>query len=93
MGDWDWNWDGPWQMGGAEWVVWLLAAAAQVLFWGVVIFLVIQLFRRPRTHSHHSASPALSILEERYARGEISREEYLERRAVLEGAGKGSSAG
>lgn len=84
MGDWDWNWDGPWHMGGFEWVVWLLAAAAQVLFWGVVIFLVIQLFRRPRTNPNQSASQAVRILEERYARGEISREEYLERRSVLE---------
>ena len=84
MGDWDWNWDGPWHMGAAEWVVWLLVAAAQVMFWGVVIFLVIQLFRRPRAHPRSAPSQAVRILEERYARGEISREEYLERRSVLE---------
>lgn len=86
MGDWDWNWDGPWHLGGAEWVFWLLGAAAQILFWGVVIFLVIQLFRRAGSHPPHSGSHALRILEERYARGEISREEYQERRAVLEGS-------
>jgi phage shock protein PspC (stress-responsive transcriptional regulator) len=37
------------------------------------------------------ASRALRIAEERYARGEIGREEFLERRAVLLGASPGEA--
>ncbi|HEX9312162.1 MAG TPA: SHOCT domain-containing protein [Actinomycetota bacterium] len=54
-------------------------------FWIVVIVAAILLLRREvpqlRLPEHHS--PALRVLEERYARGEISREEFLERREVL----------
>ena len=80
-----WDWDG-WHMGGPEWLFWLIAVAAQILFWGAIVFLVIQLLRRRPSHEHHSRSSALRILEERYARGEIDRDEYLERRSVLERA-------
>jgi uncharacterized membrane protein len=36
-----------------------------------------------RTTARASGGPAVRLLEERYARGEITREEYLERRNVL----------
>jgi putative membrane protein len=49
-------------------------------FWVAVIYLLVKAVDRggPRR------GDAISILEERYARGEIAREEYAERRAVLE---------
>jgi putative membrane protein len=57
------------------------------VFWVVVIVAAILLLRRevPNIRSPSGPSSALRLLEERYARGEISREEFLERRAVLLG--------
>jgi putative membrane protein len=63
------------------WVVGLL----QPVLWIAVIVLLVTLFRR--RPSEHPPSPALTILEERYARGEISRDEFLDRRSVLGGGG------
>ena len=40
---------------------------------------------RARTTARGSQGPVVRLLEERYARGEITREEFLERRTVLRG--------
>ena len=63
-------------------VIWGLLVFA---FWFVVIILVIRLLRRNATGQPSSSSSALNVLEERYARGEITHEEFTERRAVLRG--------
>jgi putative membrane protein len=68
--------------GGLHWF-WVLGLLQPVLWIAVIVVLVTLFRRRP---SVHPPSPALNILEERYARGEISREEFLERRSVLRGA-------
>ncbi|MHB1415109.1 MAG: SHOCT domain-containing protein [Chloroflexota bacterium] len=84
MGPWGWTYPGfvasPW------WGVLML------VFWGLLIggavFLVVWLLRRG---SPAAAGPPpgerrdLEILRERYARGEISRDEYEEMRRDLEG--------
>jgi putative membrane protein len=58
-------------------LVWLASAA----FWILVIAGIVVLLR---SHSGGGGSDsALRILEERYARGEIPREEFLERRSIL----------
>jgi putative membrane protein len=67
----DWGWVGA-----------LIALA----FWIGIIVLAVFLLRGelPRLQDRFGGgSPALRLLEERYAKGEISREEFLERRAVL----------
>jgi putative membrane protein len=64
------------------------------LFWGLIwaafwiaaiIIVAVWLLRGDFNRVQHrfGGPPALRLLEERYARGEISREEFLERRAVL----------
>jgi putative membrane protein len=54
-------------------------------FWIVLIGLIVLIARGMPTTARDSGGPAVRLLEERYARGEITREEFLERRAVLDG--------
>lgn len=62
-----------------------------LLFWILVIIVIVAAIRwlSDRPHSEGRAGRrrkrALDILEERYARGEIDREEYLGKKADLEG--------
>jgi putative membrane protein len=62
-------------------VVWGVMGIA---FWIALIGLLVLLARGMRTTAGDSGRPAVRLLEERYARGEITREEFLERRAVLD---------
>jgi uncharacterized membrane protein len=55
-------------------------------FWILLGALIVLLVRSTRTPAPDSGGPAVRVLEERYARGEISREDFLERRAVLGGS-------
>ncbi len=55
-----------------------------LLFWLALIGFAVWLLQRELPNFRpRNRPPALDLLEERYARGEISREEFLERRAVL----------
>jgi putative membrane protein len=77
----DWNWDGSW---GGWWG--LVMLAAMFLFWGGLIWVVIYAIRgfaRPGDPRPRQIS-AIEVLEERFARGEIDRDEFEERRRVLE---------
>ncbi len=79
-------WDGGWSGG---WIVMLLVMFA---FWALVIVGIVALVR----YTGHETQPpagtgqwqsAERILDERFARGEISEEEYTRRRQVLRGTG------
>ena len=62
-------------------------------FWLVILLLigaaVMGIFRGPSAHDRSEKwerrSPGLAILEERYARGEINREEYLQKKSDILG--------
>lgn len=60
-----------------------------ILFWGAIIVLIVVLVRWLSGHTgpQHSGTPAqktpLDILRERFARGEIDKEEFEERRKLL----------
>jgi putative membrane protein len=62
-----------------------ITALVSAIFWIAVIVAAILFIRREVPHLGRPVGPshALRILEERYARGEISRDEFLERREVL----------
>lgn len=55
-----------------------------IAVWLVLIAVIVLVVRGTRTTARDSGGPAVRLLEERYARGEITREEFLERRAVLD---------
>lgn len=71
---------------GGPWWMWLLAMGAQLLFWIVLIWVGVYLFRRwskSQGTRPGDAGSAYNILRERYARGEIDTEEYLRRKQDL----------
>lgn len=72
-------------MHGWTWLSWL-GPIAMVVFWALfvtaIVMLIIHLARQSR--GWHDGA-ALAILKERYARGEIQREEYEQKRRDLSG--------
>jgi putative membrane protein len=68
------GWDGGW--------FWLWGGL-MMLFWAVVIAVVVWFIVRS-VHRSSSGSRAREILDERLARGEITVEEYRERRAHMD---------
>lgn len=71
---------------GPFFILWgLVGFVISLLVVGLVVWLVVALLRGSEGRGNARPTPALGVLEERYARGEISRDEFLERRAVLQG--------
>lgn len=83
---------GPSHMWGGEWG-WghmIFGSLAMVLFWGGIILVIVLLVRwlGPGVSSQQVSSPppsktALDILKERFARGEIDKDEFEERKRLL----------
>ncbi len=74
MHEWMWWW-GPWHM------------LMPLLFLGLIVAGVIFLVRKlwPDEQRHFGGSRAIDLLDERYAKGEIDREEYQRRRQDILG--------
>ncbi len=53
-------------------------AIIMVLFWGVIIWFVISLINTGTKKSEETSESPLTILKKRYAKGEITKEQYLE---------------
>ncbi len=60
-------------------------AVIMVLFWGAIIWLVISLISAGTQKSEETSESSLTILKKRYARGEVTREQYLEMEKQLTG--------
>ena len=75
--------------GSVGWGGWLAMALMMVVFWGLVVFAVVALFRgSAKSSTTRSADPVdptdpRRILEERLARGDIQVEEFQARRDAL----------
>lgn len=68
MGGWGWMWFMP--------VLWLL-------FLGLIIWAIVAAVRGTGTSTGSSENSALEVLKKRYARGEISKEEFEEKKKDL----------
>lgn len=95
---WAWYGPGHMHMWGAGWGFWWMMPLMMLFFFFVCVLVLWILFGR-RSGAHHWGPPwhgmdhwahgpdptrsALQILNERYARGEIQRPEYEERKATI----------
>ncbi len=73
MGDFDFAW----------W--WIPMMVGMALFWGLVIVGIVWLIRSGGGSSAEKKMSAVEVLERRFAEGDLTVEEYRERRAVLTG--------
>ena len=74
-------------MWGPGWNNWWAGLLMMAMFWGVlvaIVFLLRSLSSRADRDGNARPSQARAILEERFARGEISEEEFEKRRQVLD---------
>jgi putative membrane protein len=85
-----WGMMGPGMMGWGGYGFSPLGWIAMLLFWaliiGGIVLLAVWFFREatPATMGPSAPSQPLDILNERYARGEITREQYEEMRHTIE---------
>jgi putative membrane protein len=83
-------WDTNGHMGGGWWIVMMIW---MVLFWGAVVVGVVWLTRGGRSgwsRAEHRETP-LEILDRRFAEGDLSADEYHDRREVM--TSRGASSG
>lgn len=77
-----------WWPDGGGWTGWIFMTITMVAFWGLLVGLMVVLVKGTRARTAADDDPrrpsALAILEERFARGEIDRDELEQRRATLE---------
>ena len=79
-----WGMMGPGMMGGFGW--WWFMPIFMIIFWGLIIWGIVALVRSlsaPRDSDSAKTDSALEILKRRYAMGEITKEEYDEKKHDL----------
>ena len=78
-----WDWPGPWHMSG--WGLWwIFPALMMVLIFAACFFVMTRMaFGHRHGPFRDTTDSALRILSERFAKGEISKEEFEERRSIL----------
>ncbi|MBY4576062.1 hypothetical protein ACN94_21200 [Gordonia paraffinivorans] len=83
-------------VGDVGWAGWAVMTVCMLVFWAVVIYLVATLFRTDRAdgpaHTEQQDDP-LRTLEKRFARGDITSDEFVSRRRTLTQSGGAASTG
>lgn len=78
-----------WGWNGWSWWGWLLMMLSMVAFWGLLVWGIVALFRRPGGDGGGRERPDPErILAERFAAGEIDEEEYRRRLDTLRSANR-----
>ena len=72
MGNCGWGWGG-------------MMGVGMLLFWGLLIVVIVLLIRATWGPGRDREKTALDLLKERYARGEIERDEFERKKRDLEG--------
>ena len=73
-----WEWPGPWHMGWGGGFWWMFPMLMFIFMIALCVFMM-----RGFWHTHDHTRSALELLAERFARGEIGKEEYEQKRAVI----------
>lgn len=72
---------------GMGWVGWAVMTGTALVFWALIVVAIVALFRSRRGPDHREATPpersAERVLDERFAKGDITAEEYQARRTLL----------
>lgn len=68
-------WNGDW-----SWGAWVAMSLMMIVFWGLVVVAIVAV---ARTVTGRTGPTPEEILDERLARGELSVEEYEERRRAM----------
>ena len=81
------GWYGGSGWGGGSWVGWLVGGVMMLVFWGLLIFGGIAVWRAVdrsgRGRQQIDRSTPEQVLDERFARGEVGLDEYTKRRELL----------
>ena len=75
-----------WYGDGPGWAGWVVMTLMMLVFWGLLVFGGIAVWRSVSRDDHRSREgrhDAEQLLDERFARGEINAEDYRERRELL----------
>ena len=72
-----------WWHDGIGWGGWIVMLLSMAVFWGGLFALIVWAVRQFTPASGQGRADPTTILEERFARGEISKEELEEGRRVL----------
>ncbi len=68
--------DGYGGWGAGSMMGWVGGGIMMIVFWALLIALIVWVVREAGGRNSHHGSQALNILKERYAKGEISKEEF-----------------